>query len=130
MSDSINNNEIEKILLQRGLYKYRNYAKEQLEKGKEINNIIDEIYNFEKSQVKQELGILPQETLPKNIYPNKGVRIGVTKKPTQGQMDIEAEKEGELGFSCHNGYDPFREGNKLSCRLKTFKIKDKNERES
>ncbi len=107
-------------MLNKGLYKYLDYAKKQLENGKTLDTIFDEIYDNEKVQTKQEAGIMPKRTLPKNIYP-KGMKIGVTKKPIPGEMEIISEDDGEMDISCHEGYVGAREKNAMFCKPKDMK---------
>lgn len=82
-----------------------------------LDKIIDEIYEHEKLKTKQEAGIIPDRTLPKNIY-FKESKIMLTSKPTRGEIEIHAEEDGEMNISCHKGYEGGRDDKKLFCKIK------------
>ena len=107
-------------MLNKGLDRYFDNAKQQLENGKTLDEIFDEIYDNEKSQTKQEAGIMPKRILPKNIY-TKDAKITITKEPTEGEIEIYAEDDGEIDFSCHAGFEGAKDKKKVFCQPKDMK---------
>jgi len=55
--------------------------------------------------------------------------MGVTKKPTLGEMEIFSDEDGEIKISCHDDYEVGRDGKKLFCKIKDLNMDEINERE-
>lgn len=109
------------ILVNKRLYQYFDYVKQQYENGKPLDKIFDEIYEHEKSQTKWEAGIKPNRTLPNNIF-HKNTKISVTTTPTPGEMEIHAGNDDEIDISCHEGYEGAKKNNKIFCQTKDPKV--------
>lgn len=108
---------MKKKLVDYGFESYQVYVHEQLNKGRFLEEVIDEIFNDHKLKLKKSLGILPRETLPKEISV-KNVKLSLTNTPTAGTVQMNSNEDLDVAFSCHNGYKGKKEGNNFSCSLK------------